>query len=187
MPLPWVWSGYLIGSPIQFIYSFISHSVLGTYPDLVMSGSLNFERPKFTITEVPKWKHKVIHSMLNFIRFRTQRKFIRGLRVLSSFFILLLLQNIYCCPSGDFFYRIDKYVMILLIVYTARGGVQNLEWSNVERPIFQNLKITNIKIAKNELFDYFIYEFFFYYYFFKLLEHSKYLIIFPNFIDFLNC
>ena len=41
------------------------------------------------------------------------------------------------------------------------GGVQNLEWSNAERPIFRNFKITNIKIAKDELFNYFIYEFIF--------------------------
>ena len=61
------------------------------------------------------------------------------------------------------------------------GGVQNLEWSNVEQPIFWNFKITNIKIAKDKLFDYFIYEFVFYYYFSKVLEHSKYLIIFPNY------
>ena len=46
------------------------------------------------------------------------------------------------------------------------GGVQNLEWSNAERSIFPNFKITNIKIAKDVLFDYFIYEFIFYYYFF---------------------
>ena len=39
------------------------------------------------------------------------------------------------------------------------GGVKNLKWSNVERPIFRNFKITNIKIAKDKLFDYFIYEF----------------------------
>ena len=43
------------------------------------------------------------------------------------------------------------------------GGVQNLEWSNVERPIFRNFKFTNTKIAKDELFDYFIYDFFFNY------------------------
>ena len=60
------------------------------------------------------------------------------------------------------------------------GGVQNLERSNVERPIFRNFKITNIEIAKDELFGYFIYEFIYYYNFFKLLELSKYLIIFPN-------
>ena len=42
-----------------------------------------------------------------------------------------------------------------------RGGVQNLECSNVERPIFRNFKITNIKIAKDELFDSFIFEFIF--------------------------
>ena len=41
------------------------------------------------------------------------------------------------------------------------AGVQNLECSNVEQLIFRNFKITNIKIAKDELFDYFIYEFIF--------------------------
>ena len=38
------------------------------------------------------------------------------------------------------------------------GGGQNLERRNVERPIFQNFKITNIKITKDELFDSFIFE-----------------------------
>ena len=61
------------------------------------------------------------------------------------------------------------------------GGIQNLEWSNVERPIFWNFKITNIHIANDELFDYFIYEFIFYHDFLKLLEHLKYLIISPNY------
>ena len=51
----------------------------------------------------------------------------------------------------------------------------------LERPLFPNFKITNIKIAKDVSFDYFIYEFIFYYYFFKLLENSNYLIIFPNY------
>ena len=32
------------------------------------------------------------------------------------------------------------------------GGSQNLEGENVERPIFRNFKITNIKITKDELF-----------------------------------
>ena len=41
------------------------------------------------------------------------------------------------------------------------AGVQNLECSNVERPIFRNFKIANIKIAKDELFDHFIFEFIF--------------------------
>ena len=72
-------------------------------------------------------------------------------------------------------------------IVNCRGGVQNLEWSNVERPIFLNFKITNIKIAKNELFDSFIYEFISYYKRLKLLEHWKYLTIFPNFLNFLNC
>ena len=39
------------------------------------------------------------------------------------------------------------------------GGSQNLEWRNVERPIFRNSKVSNIKITKNELFDSFIFEF----------------------------
>ena len=63
------------------------------------------------------------------------------------------------------------------------GGVQNLEWSNVERPIFRNFKVTNIKIAKDELFNYFIYKFNFILIFFKLLEHSKYKKI-KNFLNF---
>ena len=50
------------------------------------------------------------------------------------------------------------------------GGVQNLEWPNVERPIFRKFKTTNIAIAKEELFDYFFYEFFFCYFFFNYLN-----------------
>ena len=41
------------------------------------------------------------------------------------------------------------------------GGGQNLEWRNVERMIFQNLKIENIKIMRDELFHGFIFEFIF--------------------------
>ena len=41
------------------------------------------------------------------------------------------------------------------------GGGQNLERRNVERPIFQNFKIKNIKITKDQLFDSFIFEFIF--------------------------
>ena len=41
------------------------------------------------------------------------------------------------------------------------GGGQNLERRNVERPIFQNVKIKNIKITKDQLFDSFIFEFIF--------------------------
>ena len=40
------------------------------------------------------------------------------------------------------------------------GGGQNLERHNVERPVFRNFKIANIKIKKNELFDNFIFELF---------------------------
>ena len=41
----------------------------------------------------------------------------------------------------------------------SRGGGQNLKQRNIEQPIFQNFKITNIKITKDELFDSFIFEF----------------------------
>ena len=40
----------------------------------------------------------------------------------------------------------------------AMGGGHDLERQNVERPIFRNLKIANIKITKDELFDNFIFE-----------------------------
>ena len=39
------------------------------------------------------------------------------------------------------------------------AGGRNLEQWNVERPIFRNFKIANIKITKDELFDNFIFEF----------------------------
>ena len=38
------------------------------------------------------------------------------------------------------------------------GGGQILERRNVERPVFRNFEITNIKIKKDKLFDYFIFE-----------------------------
>ena len=41
------------------------------------------------------------------------------------------------------------------------GRGQNLKRRNVERSIFRNFKITNIKITKDELFDSFIVEFIF--------------------------
>ena len=53
--------------------------------------------------------------------------------------------------------------LIRTILNNIRVG-QNLEWSNVERPIFRNFKITYIEIAKDELFDCFIYEFRFFFF-----------------------
>ena len=49
----------------------------------------------------------------------------------------------------------------LQFFYYKSGGGQNLERRNVERPIFRNFKITNIKITKDDLLDSFIFEFFF--------------------------
>ena len=57
------------------------------------------------------------------------------------------------------------------------GGHQNLEQRNVERPVFRNFEIANIKIKKDELFDNFIFELCFFI-FQKLFEHPKYLIFF---------
>ena len=44
------------------------------------------------------------------------------------------------------------------------GGGQHLEQPNVERPLFRNSKISNIKRTKDELFDLFIVEFYIYFY-----------------------
>ena len=49
----------------------------------------------------------------------------------------------------------------VLLCMPFSGGGQNLERRNVERPIFRNFKIANIKITKDELFDSFIFEFIF--------------------------
>ena len=46
-------------------------------------------------------------------------------------------------------------------LWLLRGGVQNLERRNVERPIFRIFKIANIKITKVDLFDNSIFEFIF--------------------------
>ena len=49
-----------------------------------------------------------------------------------------------------------------LIFFQAKvlslGEGQNFERRNVERPIFRNIKIANIKITRDELFDSFIFE-----------------------------
>ena len=42
---------------------------------------------------------------------------------------------------------------------TFRGGGQNLERLNVERPIFRKFETSNIEITKVELFDFSISEF----------------------------
>ena len=42
------------------------------------------------------------------------------------------------------------------------GGIQIIKWSNVEKPGFRNVKITNIKIKKDELFHVLLINVFFY-------------------------
>ena len=55
------------------------------------------------------------------------------------------------------------------------GGVQNLERPHVETTIFRNFEISNIRITKDEIFDffYFLIDFSFFY-LFNLFEHSIY-------------
>ena len=75
------------------------------------------------------------------------------------------------------------------------GGGQHLERPNVERLIFRDFEISNIKISKVELFDFSIFEFIFYFY--DCLNFSDtqntYMIIyyqiqnFWNFNSYTNC
>ena len=59
----------------------------------------------------------------------------------------------------------EKFLIFQVIKFwkfvNFSGGGQNLERRNVERPIFQNFKIANIKITNDELIDSFIFEFMF--------------------------
>ena len=85
-----------------------------------------------------------------------------------------------CCSEGEERKKgeIKKQRIITRKLYLKKkGGGQVLERRNVERPIFRNLKIANIKITKDELFDGFIFEFNFSY-FRTSFEHPKYLVFF---------
>ena len=53
------------------------------------------------------------------------------------------------------------------------SGMQNIEWWNIERPGFRNLKITNIKITLRVFFYWRIYFFIFYY---KIVKLEKFVI-----------
>ena len=59
------------------------------------------------------------------------------------------------------YYAIDIDILQILSLVTNMGGAQNLERRNVERPVFRNFEIANIKIKKDDLFDNFIFEIFF--------------------------
>ena len=48
--------------------------------------------------------------------------------------------------------------------FRKSGDGQNLKLLNVEQAIFRNFQISNIKITKVELFDFFIFEFISYFY-----------------------
>ena len=57
----------------------------------------------------------------------------------------------------------------------GRGGGQDLERPNVERPIFPSFEILNLKITKVELFDFLFSILKKILCLFKLLENSKYM------------
>ena len=57
---------------------------------------------------------------------------------------------------------IIKYIKIVKILEPEnKGGSQLFEQLNVERPIFRNFDIPNIKRTKDELFDFLNFEFIF--------------------------
>ena len=56
----------------------------------------------------------------------------------------------------------SSFVILMFVILKFRKvGGQNSEQRNVERPVFRNFEIANIKITKDELFDNFIFELFF--------------------------
>ena len=52
------------------------------------------------------------------------------------------------------------YLLIFQIQKWSTGGDQHLERVNLERPFFRNFGIPNIEITKDELLDFFIFNFF---------------------------
>ena len=56
---------------------------------------------------------------------------------------------------------INSTIFYLQYLIIFGGGCQHLEQPNVERPIFRNFQISNIKITKDELFDFFVFIFYF--------------------------
>ena len=70
-----------------------------------------------------------------------------------------------------------RNVSFIFQIFLIKIGGQNFERRNVERPVFGNFEIANMKIKKNELFDNFIFELFCHF-FRKLFENLKYLMIF---------
>ena len=63
-----------------------------------------------------------------------------------------------------FFFFFFFFIVIKNTIFVIKtlGGDQNLERRNVERSIFRNFKIANIKVTKDELFDNFMIDFLFF-------------------------
>ena len=61
-------------------------------------------------------------------------------------------------------FNIIDHTRILNFIICIWVGGQILERRNVERPIFRNFKIANVKVTKDELFDSFIFTFNFSYF-----------------------
>ena len=65
--------------------------------------------------------------------------------------------------------QLKNYSTFVILIFVMGRG-QNLERWNVERPIFRNFEIENIKRMKDELFHGFIFELIFLHFFFELAE-----------------
>ena len=75
-----------------------------------------------------------------------------------------------------------------------KGGGQNLERPNVERPIFRKFETSNVQITKVELLDFYCFQIYLLYLrLFEMFEHLKYMIIYHqiwnswSFDSFTNC
>ena len=77
--------------------------------------------------------------------------------------------------------ELSKIGSFEILVTSSRLGSQHLERPNLERSIYRNSEISNIKITKFVLFFlFFLQLYILFLYLFELFEHSKYIIIYLN-------
>ena len=112
------------------------------------------------------WTHKIFNNFsscdilifqmleLKFFLFSKLSNLTKLLIIANKSIIVLLVNYFGYC----LIFHIRNYWNFLNCKFL--GGIQNIEWSNVERPAFRNFKITNIKITKDELFFYLRIHFF---------------------------
>ena len=86
---------------------------------------------------------------LTFFQFSKSSNFTKPLIIANQSIIILLIDYL----GNWLIFQISNFWNFL--IWKFLGGIQNIEWPNVERPRFRNFKITNIKITKDELFHFF--------------------------------